>query len=151
LVKTNGNLKEAGLRSGYSESYASGHICELTEDNRFVREYESNLTKALKRKGIDDEKLSQVVDDGLNANRLRTFKGEVLGEEPDNFIRHRYLETILKVRGDFAPDQINVKVGREQAEDAFKERVKRMKDLENGQEGASKDAPEGLKTEEGKA
>jgi len=132
LIKTGGNLQQAGLNAGYSPSYVNSGLSKIQENPVFKREYESNLIKALKKKGIDDDKLSEVVNDGLRAMRLRTFKGEVLGEEPDNFIRHRFLETILKVRGDFAPEQINVNVGRQEAEKAFQERIERMRGLQQG-------------------
>ena len=108
-------------------------ICFSGIDGTGKTTLSKGVIKALKKKGIDDETLAQTVDDGLKAKRLRTFKGQVLGDEPDNFIRHRFLETILKVRGDFAPDQLNIKVGKEQAENTFQERIKRMNELKNGQ------------------
>jgi len=59
----------------------------------------------LKEAGVTDEKISQVMSEGLAAikplfkNNNATGNVEQIGEVPDHAIRHKYLETAIKVKG----------------------------------------------------
>ena len=48
--------------------------------------------------GVSDERLAQVLNDGLDANREFVL-GEELMSSPDYATRHKYLETGLRLRG----------------------------------------------------
>jgi DNA-binding CsgD family transcriptional regulator len=55
------------------------------------------LLAAMQKAGITDEALADKMREGMDA---QTDK-----DRPDHAIRHRFLETALKVRGDFAPEK----------------------------------------------
>ena len=61
---------------------------------------------ALLEAGITDNRLTKVMNQGLTATNKRYAKNKetgkltVVASEPDHAIRHKYLETVLKVRGD---------------------------------------------------
>lgn len=90
-------MEQAMKDLGYSASYAkSGHI-KKTE-----------TWQELLKKCLPDEKLVQVINDGLDANRvisaINTGK-QATGatsdfiEVPDHAVRHKFVETALKIRG----------------------------------------------------
>lgn len=71
---------------------------------------QSNGWKELVDKFIPDKKLAKVLDEGLDAGK-RIFKnnnetGEIedMGIEPDYAVRHKYLETGLKLKGHYVPE-----------------------------------------------
>lgn len=68
--------------------------------------------------------LAKVHLEGLGAtrevwkNNNKTGKVELVGSEPDYAVRHKYLDSAYRVRGDFAPDRsINVNVDAEELKD----------------------------------
>ena len=82
--------------SGYSEAYAK-NPSELIETKGFQ--------DLLDEAGVTDERIAQVMNDGLGAtkpiykNNNTTGKFELVAEAPDHATRHKYLETAVKVKG----------------------------------------------------
>ena len=90
------SMKQAMIDLGYSESYAhSGQIKKTSTWQRLMKKY------------LPDKKLVKVVDDGLEANRvISAVSGKLASggttdfiEVPDHAIRHRFVETALKMKG----------------------------------------------------
>jgi phage terminase small subunit len=69
------------------------------------------IQEQLDRVGVTDEVIAQKIRDGLDAQypEKRGKGGEIFQDaSPDYFTRHKYLDTTLKVRGDYAPDRLEV-------------------------------------------
>jgi len=88
------SVSRAMLKAGYSKATAKNPD-HLTERKGFI--------ELLEIVGITDDKLSTVLNEGLSAT-----KAVVMGKEsadsfvdvqPDFMIRHKYLETALKLKG----------------------------------------------------
>ena len=129
------------LNAGYAPGYVQGNAQDMLKNPVVKQEYERKFLQVLKKKGIDDTRLAQCIDEGLKAQRPTTFQGQIVDWYDDHYIRERYVQDILKVRGDFAPDQLNIRVGKEQAETTFEERVRRMREIKNGQNQGCVDPP----------
>ena len=63
------------------------------------------FTDVLSKAGVTDEKLAQVLDEGLRSTKRD--KDELV---PDRAVRHRYLETGLKMRGHSQDNAITINV-----------------------------------------
>ena len=92
IVENHGNISKSMREVGYSEATAKNP---------------KNLTKSkgwqeFLDKRIKDEKLVDVLDEGLKATR------ETL---PDYAVRHRYLETGLKLKSKFPSEKIDLGAG----------------------------------------
>jgi len=62
----------------------------------------------LERQGITDEKVVTKIKEGLEATmpEKRSPKGTVIqNEHPDYYVRSLYLDKVLKIRGDYAPEK----------------------------------------------
>jgi len=92
------SVSKAMLKAGYSPATAK-NPSELTERIGF--------RELLEIAGVSDEKLAEVLNNGLNATRVISAVGgkEANGattdfiEVPDYAVRHKYLETGLKLKG----------------------------------------------------
>lgn len=93
LVENGGNVSKAMRDAGYSEMTAKTPQ-KLTESKAF---------NELMSEAITDAKLIKVIDDGLTANKTFTEDGEII-DVPDHAVRHKFLETALKVKGAFKTD-----------------------------------------------
>jgi hypothetical protein len=87
---TTKSASEAAIKAGYSEKGAGVEATRALR-NATVR---TALVEAMREAGIDEARLSGVMSAGLDIK--------------DPNARHKYLETILKVRGDFAPEKHQV-------------------------------------------
>lgn len=90
---------------------------------------ESDGWKELTKKYLPNEDLAKVHKEGLNATK-KVFKNnnesgeiELVGEEPDFAVRHKYLDTAYKVKGSYAPEKsvnltmsVDVKLTRKEQE-----------------------------------
>lgn len=100
MVENGGNITKAMIEAGYSENTANTPQ-KLTESNGW---------KELVDKFIPDKKLAKVLDEGLGAgktiykNNVSTGEVEEVGYEPDYAVRHKYLETGLKLKGHYVPE-----------------------------------------------
>lgn len=116
--------RQAAIDAGYSPDSA-GPLATETLRNPNVRD--AFLT-AMEKAGVTDEKLNQVMREGLEANRVvsaRIVKSrptnidEELAEAnqntddfievPDHATRHKFLETAIDVKGAKAAKNINVR------------------------------------------
>lgn len=79
-------IKEVLMDTGYSDTIATTPS-QVTKSVGFI--------KALEEAGVTDEKLSQVMNEGLNATKSTG--------EADHAIRHRFLDTAIKAKGHMKP------------------------------------------------
>lgn len=94
IVENGGNVSKAMIDAGYSPATAKTPS-KLTRSKSFL--------KVMEQAGITDEKLSEVIKEGLEANKVIVM-GKDSGESfvditPDHPTRHKFLETALKVKG----------------------------------------------------
>jgi hypothetical protein len=66
----------------------------------------SALVEALEARGVGDARLAAVLDEGLSAQqRMVVYKdGSAAPECADHDVRHKFLSTALKIRGDLRDD-----------------------------------------------
>lgn len=98
-------------------------ICVTTNENslvtagsKIIRKHRDNpnsaFAKALKARGISVDLLAEKIEEGLNSVqfiKIRKGKDEdELVEKPDQFARHRYVETTIDILGARAPKQVEV-------------------------------------------
>ena len=101
------SLRMALEASGFKDSHL-----QTVDTMKGIEAAQSSIDKALLRAGITDDKLASVAAGGLDATRLEAVAvigGEDPREreeirEPDWNVRHKYLETTLKVKGHLSPD-----------------------------------------------
>lgn len=99
---------EAAREAGYSPKAAKETASEnLTKPN--IREA---FLKAMEKAGITDERLSQVLDEGLNATVFTK-----VGELPDHTNRHKFFDSAAKIKGVNAPQKLEATIT--SAEDFF--------------------------------
>ena len=101
-----GNMTQAVLDAGYKakdRDVASAIGCRLLKN---VRPY---IADVMEMRGIDDVRLSKIIDEGLEAQKIEMVKdakgNQKFGMVIDHYIRHKYLDTALKVKGGFAPEK----------------------------------------------
>lgn len=63
------------------------------------------LQEALERKGLTDDKVADVLDDGLKSFYVKKDGGT---EYPDFHAREKYLVDLIKIKGGFAPEKHEV-------------------------------------------
>ena len=144
MVKNGGNVNKSLVSAGYAQTYANGSGKLMLHNEPVKQDYERKFLVALKKAGVDDEKLSRVLSEGLDANKVFTFQGEVIESAkpvPDHFIRQKFVDTAAKVRGDFAPEQHEHSLKAENAEEAFRQRIQRRRKLEAKASGDSDEKP----------
>ena len=89
MVENGGRMSPAMKQAGYSEAYA-----KHPEKLRRTKTWEQLLDEYL-----PDDKLIRIVNEGLSATIVKTSLTEPNRTVPDFAVRHRYLETSLKMRG----------------------------------------------------
>jgi len=101
-----GNGAEAARRAGYSE-YSAKEIAsrELTKAN-----IQAAITERMDEAGITEKRLLKVLDEGLSATKTHlNQKGDGAEAEEnvhdDYAVRHRYLDTALKLRDMFPAEK----------------------------------------------
>ena len=82
LAENGGSMRKAMVKAGYSIEYADNPK-KLTKSKTWIELLEHYLP---------DKKLAQVTNEGLRANLPHD-------DTPDYNVRHKYLETSLKVKG----------------------------------------------------
>lgn len=90
IVENGGVVSTAMIASGYSKNTAKTPS-KLTDSDGFK--------ELMIGMGIDDTKLLNVLNDGLNAMKIVTSHTEPDRDIPDHPTRHKFLETGLKLRG----------------------------------------------------
>jgi len=105
-----GNGAEAARRAGYSENSAKEIASrELTKAN-----IQAAITERMDEAGITEKRLLKVLDKGLSATKpYFRQKGEGAEAEEKTYddyaVRHRYLDTALKLRNMFPAEKKNLK------------------------------------------
>ena len=89
IVENHGNVSKTMLEVGYDENTARNPK-NLTESKGW---------KKLVEEKVKDQRLIDVLNEGLNAGKtLRNNEGEEIYFEADYNVRHKYLETALKIK-----------------------------------------------------
>jgi len=93
IVEEGLTVKEAGVAAGY--------LSEQTVVNHLEKpQVQSALLSALERAGIDEDYITTKLGIGLEALRNVYHQGTVIGVEVDHVARHKYLSTLLDIRGE---------------------------------------------------
>lgn len=94
LVETGGNVSRAMVLGGYSE--ATAHTPSKLTDSRAFKEW-------LEEAEVSDKILADKIREGLDATRAivmgKDSKESFVDIQPDYAIRHKYIETALKIKG----------------------------------------------------
>lgn len=93
-----GNVKKSASLAGYDPDYGS-----------FLKRQphiQTALQKAIDDAGLDDVKVTDKIDEGLKATYVKKDEGK---KYPDFHARHKYLDTLLKIRGDYAPEKHEIR------------------------------------------
>ena len=94
LVENGGNVSKAMIDAGYSA--ATAHTpAKLTQSQAFQH--------FMQEAGVTDQKLVQVIKEGLEANKVvvmgKDSQESFVDVQPDHPTRHKFLETTLKIKG----------------------------------------------------
>lgn len=95
------DFSDAARQAGYAESTVNGHLNKIIGKRRV----QEALDDIFKRIGLSDEQLAIALRAGLEATKplpLMTVNDGSKGtyvEVPDHLMRHRYLETVLFLKG----------------------------------------------------
>lgn len=95
FIENHGNMRQAMLAAGYSE---------VSADNPTLNLASSKGWKELLEEYLPDDTLLKVHKEGLQATKIHTSHTEPDKEVPDFAVRHKYLETGLKVKGKIKED-----------------------------------------------
>lgn len=89
LLDNGGDLKKAMVDAGYPKNKST---TALTQNPNFI--------ELLDEVGVTDNKLAHKLAEGLEATKSVVMGGgEFIDVQPDFATRHKYLETLLKVKG----------------------------------------------------
>jgi hypothetical protein len=77
------------IEAGYTEQVAKKAPSNVTKSQGFI--------KAIEKAGGTDKKLTKVLMEGLDATKIYGKDSDV--EHPDYAVRHKYLDTALKLKG----------------------------------------------------
>ncbi len=108
-MMSHGNVTQAVIDAGYkhkdrdSASVIGWHT---------LRKLRPHIADVMEMRGITDAKLSNVLFDGLEASKIGMVKdadgNQKFGMVTDHFVRHKFLDTALKVKGGYAPEKHDV-------------------------------------------
>ena len=107
---------QALLDAGYSESVAMKQQKKVIGRARV----QNALAASMDDSGIDTALLARTILEGLQAVRVVTSGGTTV-EVPDHNVRHKFLQTVLELRGDFPDKTIH------QIEESYEERILRLR------------------------
>ena len=101
-----GNITQAVIDAGYKHKDRDSASSIGWQLLRKIRPY---IADVLEMRGINDARLSKVIDEGLEAQKIEMVKdadgNQKFGMVTDHYVRHKFLETALKVKGGFAPEK----------------------------------------------
>jgi len=103
VVRT-GKIGQSALRSGYSHREYGSHLIKQPKIKRAIEE-------ALERAKITDDRLAKNLSDGLDAKwpAKKAKDGTILqAGHPDHLNRRGYQDMIHRIRGDYAPEKLEV-------------------------------------------
>jgi hypothetical protein len=117
-------VSKSMVDAGYAETTAHGKCSEK------YKELEPTIKAIMESKGLTDDKLIQILKDGLRADKEGS-KGNLLA---DYGTRHRYLETALKLKellGDKADVNVNIDLAERLREARMRARIEAGSRLED--------------------
>ncbi len=88
--------------NAYRSAIAAGYSHHTAIQAHRALERRLNFPDLLVKQGLDDDTVVQVLKDGLEATRIKSS-----GEVPDHVTRHKFLETLLRLRGDLQAEVVN--------------------------------------------
>lgn len=101
-----GNITQAVIDAGFKHK---NRDVASTIGWQQLKKLRPHIADVMEMRGIDDTRLSKVLDDGLQATKIEMVKdaegNQKFGMVTDHYIRHKYMETALKVKGGFAPSE----------------------------------------------
>ncbi|MHB8894151.1 MAG: hypothetical protein ACYC99_03105 [Candidatus Geothermincolia bacterium] len=86
---------DAMIAAGYSRSTSISRPYSVLEKSR-VKEA---MRDAMDRQGLTAARLAKTIEAGLNATR-KVVSGSQIVEEPDYAMRHKFVETAIRLRGE---------------------------------------------------
>lgn len=100
IIVNHSKPKEAMKKAGYAQGSIDNPTANLTQTKGFK--------ELLAQMGVTDEKLAQVLNEGLEANKTvvmgKDSNESFVDIQPDHPTRHKFLETGLRLRG-YAKDE----------------------------------------------
>lgn len=93
MVENGGNMASAMRKAGYSDAMVK---------NPHKVKSSKGFKEVLKIMGISDERLVQILSEGLNSYKLTAVKADsesTFNVMPDFGTRHKYLLTVLELKG----------------------------------------------------
>lgn len=106
-IKNGGNATEAAEKAGFNCT-SRNSFCTI--GLRVLGKVQNRIQSIMKARGIDNFRLTEVLEKGLSSEKTVSVfntddKANVSVTIPDHPTRHKYLETALKINGDFAPEK----------------------------------------------
>lgn len=87
-------------QSRYKAAISAGFSVNMAmRASRLDAVIKASLNEILEKEGMDNKFLADQIKSGLTATRITVDKNGTIHENPDHFIRHKYLETLLKITG----------------------------------------------------
>ena len=119
---------QAMIDAGYSETTAVKRQQMVFGRDRV----QDAFVAALESQGLSADRLARIIEEGLEATRTLGNKKEGNSHVvPDYHVRHKYLETILKVIGAYAPQK------HEEVTDTYEDRLRRLKEKYEASQAAA--------------
>lgn len=90
-LENGGNVSKAMTQAGYSKAMAKNPQ-KLTRSQAWI--------EVMEEAGLSDRELAKTLREGLKASKTVTsLSGDILATDPDYAVRHKYLDTALKIKG----------------------------------------------------
>ncbi len=104
IVHDTDSLSEATRMAGY-DTLTPSHIGNQNLNKLYVRQA---ILAEMEKSGVTNEKLTQRLNEGLDATKVQTSPTEPDKTIPDHVARHKYLETALKLKDAYPNDKRTV-------------------------------------------
>lgn len=105
------SMRQAMSDAGFTKNTANA------KGSKKLEKLAPTIQALMEKRGLTDDKLLEVLDGGLQANRPLTVsdgkgEGAHIEQFPDHGVRHKYLETGLKLKGHLQSDALaNINLG----------------------------------------
>jgi len=101
--------RQSAIKAGYSLATAKNASVNVEKQGK--GNVKATLIELMERKGLTDEHLLDKTSEGLNeANKIHGSDDNFV-EVPDYGVRHKYLETALRLKGHGPQSGIGIKAG----------------------------------------
>lgn len=126
-----GDGSRAARAAGYSSKRANTAAWYILKGSPKVQEI---MNEVMDEVGLDTGAVWRGIIEGLNAEVVKTatHEGQITDEKsyPDYQVRHKYLETLIKLRDMFPADKLDVNDNRKPLTDQeFREQVKQLNQM----------------------